>query len=309
MSYANYAPLGSGAGPYAGVEVEGYLPAVGESRSVNYYLVAPGYFDTLRIPLLEGRDFKESDDQNGAPVVIVNETFARRYFNGTSPVGRRVRCFGEWATVVGLAKDGKYFNVAEAPRPHFFAPFRRQARARQQLYFFSKVDGPAEVAIAGLRHEVAAVDPTATAFDAMPLTEWTEVTLLPQKVAANLLAALGLIALMLAAVGLYSVMAYAVTQRTQEIGVRMALGAQPRNVLSEVLRRGMILTATGLVVGIAAALAVTPLVASMLVNVSATDLGTFAGCALFLLSIALLASFLPARRATKVDPMVALRCD
>jgi predicted permease len=263
----------------------------------------------LRLPLLEGRDFRESDDENGMPVVIVNESFARRYFPVTSPLGRRVRCFGKWATVVGLAKDSKYFNIAEAPRPHFFAPFRQQARAGQQLFFFAKVDGPPRLVPAGLRREVAAVDPKAAAFDVMPLMEWTEVTLLPQKVAANLLAALGLIALILAAVGLYSVMAYAVTQRTQEIGIRMALGAQPRNVLGDVLRRGMTLTAAGLGLGIAAALAVTRLVESMLVNVSPTDLGTFAVCALFLASITLLASLLPARRATKVDPMAALRCE
>ncbi|MCI0540448.1 MAG: ABC transporter permease [Verrucomicrobiales bacterium] len=309
VSYANQAPLGASAGPYTGVDVEGYVPALGESRSVNYYLVAPGYFGALRLPLLEGRDFKESDDGNSMPVVIVNESFARRYFPETNPLGRRVRCFGKWATVVGLAEDSKYFNIAEAPRPHFFAPFRQQARVGQQLFFFIKVDGPPNLVAAALRREVAAVDPKAAAFDVMPLVEWTEVTLLPQKVAANLLAALGLIALILAAVGLYSVMAYAVSQRTREIGIRMALGAQPRSVLGDVLRRGMTLTAAGLGLGIAAALAVTRLVESMLVNVSPTDLGTFAVCALFLASITLLASLLPARRATKVDPMAALRCE
>jgi predicted permease len=309
ITYANYAPLGSGAGPYTMIEAEGYVPALGESTRVNNYFVAPGYFDALRIPLLEGRDFNEGDDANAMPAVIVNQSFARRYFQGASPVGRKVRCFGKWATVAGLVKDSKYFSVTEAPRPHFFAPFRQQGRAGQQLYVFIRVAGRPDAVMNGLRREVAAIDPNAGAFDVMPLKEWTEVTLFPQKVAANLLSTLGLIALVLAAVGLYSVMAHAITQRTQEIGVRMALGAHPRKVLVNVLKRGMAMTLAGLAVGIAAALATTRLVASMLVGVSATDLPVFAGGALFLTAIALLASYVPARRATRVDPMTALRCE
>ena len=159
------------------------------------------------------------------------------------------------------------------------------------------------------RREVMAVDPSAGAFDVMLLTEWTEVTLLPQKAAASLAAGLGLISLLLAAVGLYSVMAYAVTQRTQEIGIRMALGARPLDVLGDILRRGMGLTAIGLAGGLAASFAVTHLIAGMLVNVSATDPATFAGGAMFLAAVAALASYLPARRATKVDPMITLRAE
>jgi predicted permease len=311
VSYANYAPLGSPGGPWASVDVEGYTPALGESTGINEYLVAPGYFDTLRIPLLQGRDFKESDDANTPPVVIVIESFTRRYFHGSSPLGRKIRFFGDWATVVGLAKDSKYFNIAETPRPHFFAPFRqRGGRGNdQQLYFFVKSAGEPAPVFAALRREVAAAGADAVAFDAMPLVEWTEVTLLPQKVAASLLAALGVVALLLAAVGLYSVMAYAVSQRSQEIGIRMALGAPPRGVLSAVLWRGAVLAGAGLVVGITAALAAMRLVAGMLVNVSATDPATFAGAALFLMSVALLASYIPARRATRVDPITVLRCE
>jgi putative ABC transport system permease protein len=143
----------------------------------------------------------------------------------------------------------------------------------------------------------------------MELVAWTEITLLPQKVAASMLAALGLVSLLLAAVGLYSVMAYAVTQRTQEIGIRMALGAQPRDVLREVLRRGIEWTAMGLALGTIAAFAAARLVASMLVNVSAADPVTFGATALFLAIVALAASYLPARRATQVDPVIALRCE
>jgi ABC-type antimicrobial peptide transport system permease subunit len=241
--------------------------------------------------------------------MIVNQSFARRYFHGSNPVGRKVRFRGNWTTVVGLVKDMKYFNIAEAPRPHFFAPFRQYAGTDVQLFFFIKAAGDTTPVLAGLRREVAAVNPNAGAFDAMELIEWTEVTLLPQKVAASMLGALGLISLILAAVGLYSVMAYAVTKRTQEIGIRMALGAQPGDVLRDVLRRGMEWTVAGLAVGIAGAFVMARLIGSMLVNVSAADPVTFCGTALFLALVALAASYLPARRATQVDPIVALRCE
>jgi predicted permease len=308
VSYADYAPLGSSGGPYTSVEVEGFVPAPEQSMAINRYLVAPGYFGLLRIPLLSGRDFAESDDAQAAPVLIVSETFARRFFHGSNPVGRKIRCWGKWRTVVGLAKDAKYFDVAEAPRPHFYAPMR-QAYGGQDVYFYAKTAGDPIQAIPTLRREVAGVDPNAGAFFPMPLSAWTEVTLLPQKVAASMLGALGLISLVLAAVGLYSVMAYAVSQRTHEIGIRMALGAQPRDVLGMVVRQGMTLTLAGLAAGIAGALAGARLVASLLVHVSAADPATFAAVALFLGSVALAASYVPARRATRVDPIASLRCE
>jgi len=307
--YSDYAPLGSSGGPWRTLIVEGYTPPPGTMVNVNRYLVAPGYFHLLKIPLLEGRDFQASDTYQTAPVMIVNQTFAARYFGGANPVGRRVRWRSKWGTVVGMAQDSKYFNVAEAPRPHFFAPFEQEAGSDQQFYFFVKTAGDPARMMARLRREVLAVDPTAAAFDVMPLTEWTDVTMLPQKVAASLMSGMGLIALVLAALGLYSVMAYAVAQRIPEIGIRMALGAQPHNVLAGVLRHGAALTIPGLVAGIFGALALTRLVMGMLVNVSAADPLTFAGAAVFLTMVALLAAWLPARRAVRVDPMVALRCE
>ena len=307
-TYADYAPLGSNAGPYDDIEVEGYAPAKAESMSVNRYQVSPGYFGLLQTPLLEGRDFTANDGPQKAPVLIVNQTFVRKYFHGGAALGHRVRLGGVLATVIGVVRDTKYFDIAEAPRPHFFVPFLSVPSAGQQAYFFIR-SGQPEAVMAGLRREVMAVDPSAGAFDVMLLTEWTEVTLLPQKAAASLAAGLGLISLLLAAVGLYSVMAYAVTQRTQEIGIRMALGARPLDVLGDILRRGMGLTAIGLAGGLVASFAVTHLIAGMLVNVSATDPATFAGGALFLAAVAALASYLPARRATKVDPMITLRAE
>jgi predicted permease len=309
VSYADYAPLGSPGGPYAMVRVEGYQPAREESMNVNDYLVSPGYFRALRIPLLDGREFTEADDPTSAPVAIVNQSFARRYFGGASPLGRKIRFFGKWATVVGMARDSKYFDITEAPRPHFFAPFKQFGEAGQQLYFFVRAAGNPVPMMTGFGRQVAAVDPNAIAFDIMPITEWTNVMLLPQLVAASLLSALGGISLLLAAVGLYSVMAYSVSQNTREIGIRMALGAQPRDILAGVLRRGVAMTAAGLLSGAAAALVVTRLIGSLLVHVSAADPGTFIGAILFLASVALLACYLPARRATLVDPMVALRSE
>jgi len=206
-------------------------------------------------------------------------------------------------------KDNKYFSVAETPRPFVYAPFRQRYSNGTALYFFVKTAGDPLHAVTSLRQEVAAIDRNAGAFFPMPLSELTELTMLPQKMAASLLGGLGLISLLLAGIGLYSVMAYAVSQRTQEIGVRMALGAQPSDVLKDVLRRGMVLTGLGLLAGIAAAFAITRLIGSMLVNVGTADPVTFGAAALFLVGVALLANYVPARRATKVDPMVALRCE
>jgi predicted permease len=309
VTYSDYPPLGASSGPYSEVRVEGYMPGTRESMELNRYLVAPGYFATMRTPLVEGREFAATDDRTAPPVMMVNQTFARCYFHGASALGQKIFYHGKWNTVVGVARDSKYFDIAEAPRPHFFAPYRQYAGTDSQLYFFIRTAGDPSPVMAGLRRVVAGVDPNAAAFDAMPITEWMGITLLPQRVAASMLGALGLIALVLAAVGLYSVMAYAVSQRTQEIGIRMALGARPRDVLGDVLVDGLSLTAAGLVAGIAGALVVTRLVSSMLVRVSAADPATFVGAALFLGSIALVASYLPAWRATKVDPMAALRCE
>jgi predicted permease len=307
-AYADYAPLGAPAGPYDEIAVQGYMPRPTESMQVNNYRVSPGYFAVMRTPLLDGRDFLESDDATAPPVIIVNQTFARRYFGSPTAVGRRVKVGRVWTTVIATAQDGKYFDIAETPRPHFFVPIRAQGSGTGQLYFFLRAASLPAV-IAGLRTEVTSIDARASAFDAMPFGEWSDVTLLPLKVAASLASGLGLISLLVAAVGLYSVMAYAVSQRTQEIGIRMALGARPLDVLGDVLLRGMALTSAGLAAGMVAAIGVTRVISGMLVQVSATDPVTFTAAAAFLIVVALLASYLPARHATHVDPIRALHCE
>jgi predicted permease len=307
VAYADYAPLGSGSGPYNQIEVQDYTPQPKQSMQVNRYGISSGFFAAMRTPLLEGRDFLDSDDATAPPVIIVSQSFVRRYFGGESALGRRVKIGPNSTTVIGVAQDRKYFDVAEAPRPHFFVSIRQRGPSGQLYFFLRTTNAPSSV-LAVLRREVAAVDSRASAFDAMPFTEWSDVTLLPHKVAATLASGLGLIALLIAAVGLYSVMAYAVSQHTQEIGIRMALGARPSDVLGDVQLRGMTLTAAGLAAGTAVALAATRLVSGMLVGLSSTDPATFAGAALFVIAVALIASYLPALRATRVDPIQALHC-
>jgi putative ABC transport system permease protein len=306
VSYADTIPLGFGTGPGNALAIEGYVPTESENMTIGRTMVAPGYFNVLRIPLVQGRDFTARDDATAEPVVIVNEPFARRFFGGRNPVGRRVQAGGKWRTIVVLVKENKYYLLTEAPRPYFFAPLA-QVSAPQDIAFYIRASGDPLQSILTMRREAAAVDPNAGVFDAMPLTEYIGTPLFPQRFAATLMSALGVMALLLAAVGLYSVMAYAVSQRIHEIGIRLALGAGPRDVLRMVVRQGILLTSAGVVAGMAAALAVTRLLSGLLVGVSATDPLIFTSAAAFVLLVALAASYLPARRASKVDPITALR--
>jgi ABC-type antimicrobial peptide transport system permease subunit len=239
--------------------------------------------------------------------MVVNQTFVKRYFGGRDPIGRKVHGWGEWFTVIGEVKDSKYITLTEAQRAYFYVPFRQIYRADMGLAFYIRTTTDPRNAIATMRREVRAVDPNVSIVDAMPLAEHIVDTLYAEKVAASLLSTLGGLALLLAAVGLYSVMAYSVTQRTHEVGIRMALGAEPMHVLKLVVGQGFALTLAGVGAGLAAALAFTRLLASFLYGTSATDPTTFVAVSLLLACVALLASYLPARRATKVDPMEALR--
>jgi predicted permease len=274
---------------------------------VSSATVAPGFFDTLRIAVLEGRDFTERDDINSAPVAIVNQTFAQRYFGGHSPVGRRVQVDGTWSTVIGLAKDSKYHRLTEPATPYIYLPYRQWHGGEFWTAFFIRTAGPARGSFAAVRREATAINPNAGVAEVVEFQEIVAGSLYAQKVAAALLSVLGAVSLLLAALGMYSVLAYAVTQREHEFGIRLALGAAPSNVVGLVLRRGMALTAAGIVVGAVMAVAAMRMAAGLLVGVKPGDPAAIAGSALFLGAIAVVASYVPARRATKVDPMVALR--
>jgi predicted permease len=307
VSFGNSVPLALGSGQRSGIQVEGYAPGASEQMVVSSATVAPGFFDTLRIPVLAGRDFTERDDLDRAPVVIVNQTFAQRYFGGRDPVGRRILVDGAWSTVAGLVKDSKYYRVTEPPTPYVYMPYLQRHGGEFWTAFFIRTVGPARGSLPAVRREAAVINSNAGVSEVVEFEEMVAVSLYAQKVAAMLLGVLGGVSLLLAALGMYSVLAYTVSQRKHEFGIRMALGAEPSHVVGMVLRYGLTLTGLGIVVGTALVIAVMRMAAGLLVGVSPSDPAAIAGSALFLGLIALLACYLPARRATKVDPVVALR--
>jgi len=308
-SFSDDAPLELGAFQASPIEVEGHPSGPKEQVRVTSAIVAPRYFDALRIPMIEGRDFTELDDRDHARVLIVNQTFAQRYYNGANPVGRRVRgdAASPWATIVGEVKDSKYRRLTEPATPHIYTPYRQTHGDQFWMAFFIRTAGHAESLIPAIEREAAALDPNAGVTEVMPFGEEIAGAVYAQKVAAALLAILGAVSLFLAALGMYSVLAYAVSQREHEFGIRMALGAKPWHVLRLVLRRGLALTAAGIVMGAVLSVFAVQATAGLWIGVAPDDPAPIAGAALFLGAIAVVASYLPARRATKVDPMVTLR--
>jgi predicted permease len=285
-------------------EVEGYAPRKDEVISVQYEVVAPRYFQTMRIPLAEGREFNEEDQSQPAPVVIVNETMARLYWAGQSPLGKRLRSgSGAWSTVIGVARDVKYIGHTDPAQPWIY--YRHDHAMGMTLV--ARTAGDPWQLLPSVRSAVRALDATLPVFDEKTLEAHSGGALFLDRMVVVFLSAFGLLALTLAAIGLYGVMAYSVSARTREIGIRMALGAQPRDVLKQVIKQGMVLTLIGIAIGLAASFALTRLLGSLLYGVSPTDALTFALVSLSLVAVALLACYLPARLATKIDPLVALR--
>ncbi len=275
--------------------------------SVGSTVVAPGYFRLMRIPLLEGRDFTERDDLTTEPVIVVNQTFVERYFVGQNPIGRRVRVSGRWVRVAGLVKDSKYRTPAEAPAPHFYGAFGQMFWSGHNHFLYVRGRN-LDAARAALHREAAALDPNQGLYEVSTLAERAQASLFGERITASLLSALAVLALALAAIGLYCVMAYAVTERTQEIGIRMALGAERRQVVALVLWKGLALTLAGLAVGVTAALLAARVFAGIL-ELTAIEPAVFVLAALLLLATDLLACYVPARRAASVDPMISLRSE
>jgi predicted permease len=307
VSYDDSVPLGFHGGNWETLEVEGYVPGRNENMKIYRDLVSPGYFDSMKIPLLEGRDFDWRDDANSQKVMIVNQEFVRRFAVNRVVIGSKVHGWGQWFTIVGIAKDSKYHRVTETPQPYFYIPIRQIFRPEYGLTFHVRTAGSVNEAIQALRAEAATIDPALTIFDAEPMTEYIAASLFGAKIAATLLSVLSCVGLLLAAMGLYGVLAYSVAQRTQEIGLRMALGASRRDVLKLVLGQGLQLTLVGVAVGTVAALALGQFLSSLLYAVKPADPFTFVAVSVVLTAIALAACAIPVRRATRIDPMVALR--
>lgn len=276
-------------------------------QGAMFSLVSPGYFQAMGTRLLQGREFTVQDDEQAAPVAVINESFARRFFPGENALGKQIslgRPDAPKAPIVGIVEDGKYAGLSEEPRPYVSRPMWQSQTGSTSVVVRTAGDLPALLAAA--RREIQQLDPYLPVA-ANTLVDKLSLPLLPARMVASILGGFGLLALVLAAIGIYGVMSYAVAQRTHEIGVRMALGAQKGDVLKLVISQGLALTLIGVGLGLAAALVLTRLMKSVLFGVSATDPLTFAGIACLLTLVTLLACYLPARRATQVDPLVALR--
>jgi predicted permease len=309
---ANFIPLSLNYSA-TNVFVEGQAPVRGANvPTAMYASVSPRYFEAMGIALARGREFTAQDNEQSTRVAVVNETFARKFFPGANAVeravGKRVSSRGvdgPFMQIVGVARDGKYFHIGEDDRPFIYYPLRQEYEASVTLVVRS--GGEPQALVGAVRGEVQKLDANLPVFGVKTMAEHLGLSYFPARVAAALLSSFGLLALALAGIGIYGVTSYAVAQRTREIGVRVALGARPRDVLRLVLGQGMILIGIGLASGLAAAFALTRLMTNVLYGVSATDPLVFAGVVLLLVGVALAACFIPARRAMKVDPMVALR--
>jgi len=300
-------PLGLGGGNRRLV-IEGYAARPQEDMQVALTAVGPGYFETLHVPLSRGRAFTDRDVPGAPLVAIVNESFVRQYWPGQDPIGRRIQMRNEKAPameVVGVAHDGKYRTLGEDPRPFLFVPLLQDYDGSATLIVRTG-ESPATVA-AALPGRLATLEARVPVFDVKTMDEHLRFALLPARLAASVLGLFGIVALLLAGLGLYGVMSYLVSQRSREMGIRIALGARPGDVVRLVVGQGMRLTVLGAVGGLVSAFGLTRLVAGFLYGISPTDPWTFAAVTLVLAGVALLACLLPARRAAAVDPNVALR--
>jgi predicted permease len=305
-------PLAGSAIGFGDIEVAGHPAPKGDDRSGNgswyadWNVVSPGYFDVLDIPLERGRVFSDADREGAPKVAIWNETFAKHVFGTTDVVGRTFRNDSSTVTIVGVARDAKYRALDDPPINFVYVPMSQYYRAQTNL--FVRVTGTKELS-GSLKRLVAQFDPRLPVLDQSTMDDQVAFSLFPQQLALWITGSLGLIALLLALLGVYGVVAYSVAQRTREIGVRIALGAARGAVLRMVLRQGIRTAVIGLLVGALAAIGATRLLASFLFGVPPTDVVAFGGAAALLAAVVLIASWVPARRAAAVDPMIALRAE
>ena len=280
----------------------------GQEPDAQIRVATPEYFEAIGTELRRGRLFNAQDDANAARVVLINEAFARRFLPDQEPIGQRLNFGGsekETQEIIGVVADVKNDDLDEAVDPIAYSPYAQNVRLSMNLVVHATQD-PTRLASA-MRSEVQALDPNLPVSNIKPVRQMIDERISPKRLMTYILGVFALIALLLASVGIYGVMSYAVTQRTREIGVRMALGAQAVDVLKLVIKNGMTMALVGVAIGLAGAYALTRLLANLLFKVNPTDLVTFAAVSISLIVVALIACYVPARRATKVDPLVALR--
>ncbi|HKP86346.1 MAG TPA: ABC transporter permease [Blastocatellia bacterium] len=287
--------------------IEGRPPTPpGQGNNANVNIITPGYFQTMNIPLIAGRDLDERDAGKSPEVTIINQEMARRYWPDEDPLGKRLAVGdGPWRTVVGVVGDVKQSALEAETRPEMFWPYYQTGVPFATLVV--RTTGKPEAMIAAVRSEAQTVDKDLPLYNIKTMEQVISESVSNRRLNVLLLGIFGGLALVLAAVGLYGVMSYSVSQRTREIGIRMALGANRRDVTRLVVGQGMVLALTGVAVGLGASFALTRLMSSLLYEVSVTDPITFAALSLLLIGVAGMSSYIPARRAMKVDPIVALR--
>ena len=287
-------------------------PAVDDSKAPLGSILAttPGYFRALGVPVTKGRDFTERDTADSPRVVIINETLARKFFPNQNPIGKRLKEGGTdrpgnpWMEIVGVVGDVKYEGLETPTAPAYYLPFKQSPM--RSMYVVLNTTLPSGPIANSVRAEVRTIDPEIPVAKVSTIEQLVDESVAQPKFRTFLLGVFSAVAMLLAAIGIYGVVAYSVSQRTREIGIRMALGAQRRDVLKLVVRQGLILTLVGIALGVIGALALTRIISNLLFGVGATDPATFIGVSLFLVLVSLLACYWPARRASKINPVTAL---
>lgn len=308
VSMEQYVPLwfyGRGSTRLGVNSIEGYTFPPNEDTDIDFNIVGPGYFSTMQIPVVAGREFTEQDREGAPPVIIVNESMAKRFWPDQSAVGHHIQTWDASRTIIGVVKDIKYHTMTERPESFLYYPSLQEGQTASNVIIRGS-QNPTPL-LPEVRAVAGSINPGVMVLQAGTISNLLYVSLFSYRTAATLSATLGALGLLLAALGIYGVLSYSVSQRTHEIGVRMALGAQPRDVLRLVLKQGATLVIAGVAVGLVACFAITRLMSSLLFGVAATDPATFIGGSILIVLVALAASYIPARRAMRLDPMEALR--
>jgi len=303
---ADFSPLGFSIHS-DGVLPEGYVPHLHESVESDRGFVGPDYLQTLRTPLRAGREFTDQDNAGTQPVAIVNQAFVDRYWTGQNAIGKRVQWNGRWFTVVGVMANGKYRRITYEPAPLILLPMAQTYGGETILHI--RTTGDPLALTSAVERTVGALNADVPLFDVTTLKANMRMGSVFEHIAVVLAGAFGLLALILANVGIYGVIAYTTKQRTHEIGIRMALGAGKAAIFRQILQQGLGLAFAGLAVGLGVSLVLTRFLRGMFVGVGPTDVLTLATAAILLCVVALVACYIPARRAAKINPMTALRCE